>query len=167
MAKKDVMLELEILTITNYFNNQIYNMTIEEDLSDLIDMNIEQIRDCVFHFDNINYIIYSFCLAGAPKQQIQNDVNKFITYYVVSNMRREFLSDFIISSVNKKAFIAITKYRKINEEIFDLFIHFINTKIMDIIQKMESEEEFETCLNLQKSMKYMFDLKKSTEFRIM
>jgi undecaprenyl diphosphate synthase len=59
------------------------------------------------------------------------------------------------------------KATEINEEIFDLFIHFINTKIMDIIQKMESEEEFETCLNLQKSMKYMFDLKKSTEFRIM
>ncbi|CAB5208341.1 hypothetical protein UFOVP182_17 [uncultured Caudovirales phage] len=156
----ETKLETEIHYIKTYFSNQIYKMSIDEDISDIIDMTIEELRDCVFHFDNINYILNAFCLSGVAKQQVQNDINKFISYYIISNMKREIKPDHIIQKTIMKAYILISRYRFLSEELFDIFIQFVNAKIVNTIYEMEEIEEFETCLNLQKSIKYLYDITK-------
>lgn len=153
-------LKIAIASINDYFNKQLYGMDIEEDLTMLLDMSIEELKKHLYHFDNMGYIIYTYCINGVPLQHIQNDLNKFITYYIISNLKREVLPDYIIKSVTRKAYLVISKYRDISEDLFDLIIQYVNAKIMNLIELLETEEfeEYESCLNLQKSIKQMYDI---------
>ena len=159
-------LDIAIHSINEYFNEQLYGMSIEEDLSILLDMSIEELKNHLYHFDNMGYIIYTYCLNGVPIQHIQNDLNKFISYYVIGNLKKEILPDYIIKSMAKKSYLIISKYRDISEELFDLIIQYVNTKIKNLIETLEKDEfeEYESCVNLQKTIKEMYEIiKKPTE----
>lgn len=144
-------LEIALLSINQYFNKQLYSIEIEEDLANLLDMTVEEIKNHLFHFDNMGYIIYPYCIHGAVLQHIQNDLNKFIQYYVISNLKREVIPNYVIKTTAKKCYMIISKYREINPDLFDILIQYMNNKVENLIETLISPEfeDYEACSNLK------------------
>jgi hypothetical protein len=154
------MERLELLKnkINAYFCDQIYSLDIETKVSEIIEMSIDEIRDHLDIYNNINYITYQYILQGAPKQHISNDINKFISHYIISCIRSSITNRDVAKSIVRTGLKSISMYKSINEDLYNLLIEFINKEVDTIINVMEECEEFETCSNLLYAKDYLLSI---------
>lgn len=143
------------IKVSKYLTSQIYNIDLDVKIEDVMEMTIEEIREHIYLFDNISYITCQFLLLGAPKQYIFDDINKFIHYYVIVLLTKEYISESAIKGIVRSAVKLINPYRKFSEDLFNLLLEYINNKSDEIISTLEETEEFESCANLMNARRYL------------
>lgn len=145
--------------LVDYFSDQIYNFDISSiKIEDIIEMSIEDIREHTFVMDNINYVTFQYLLQGAPKQQIFNDINMFINYYIINCINTNIISDEVIKTLGRKSVKLLNIYKGINEDLWKILIDYITEKLDSILQDLEENEEFESCSNLKRMKDYFISI---------
>ena len=145
--------------LADYFSHQIYNFDVSSiKIEDIIEMSIEDIREHTFVMDNINYVTFQYLLQGAPKQQIFNDINLFINYYIITCINTEIISDEVIKTLGRKSVKILNQYKGINEDLWRILIDYITEKLEEVLQDLVENEEFESCSNLYRMKDYFISI---------